>query len=544
MIVVDEAHCISQWGHDFRPEYRRIKNLVNWALSKINIPVLAVTATATLRVQNDIEEQLGGKLTVIRGNLMRRNFRLFVIKTHSEDEKMIWLKQHLAKMPGTGIIYAGTRVQTEIYAQWLSRNGIPSVDYNGRLDSENRKEIEKGLKENRWKCVVSTNALGMGIDKPDVRFIIHLQMPASPIHYYQEIGRAGRDGKAAYLILFFNERKGDDGIYEDCRLPMSFIEGARPSESKYRKFINAVKQELLGEKGIALATNLRRNAIRTIKEDLKDMGIINEVQIGKSKKYEYRMNAPELDMSKFETLNEAKKKDLQKMVDYVNTTMPRMKYLCQYLGDEANVDFTNTCDNSGLPKLTVNLTETDKDEIREFKESLFPILEAKKNLMEGIAASYYGSTNVGAAIHRCKYENGGDFPDFLIRLTLKAYYNEFKSKNRFDLILFVPPTESGNLVKNFAYRIGSALNTPVSDMLKKTRVTTPQKVFENTFGKIENVKDAFCLIGDVSGKSILLIDDIYDSGATIKTIGALLIKNGAKEVAPIVIAKTVGGDKL
>lgn len=224
--------------------------------------------------------------------------------------------------------------------------------------------------------------------------------------------------------------------------------------------------------------------------------------------------------------------------------MPRMKYLCQYLGDEANVDFTNTCDNSGLPKLTVNLTETDKDEIREFKESLFPILEAKKNLMEGIAASYYGSTNVGAAIHRCKYENGGDFPDFLIRLTLKAYYNEFKSKNRFDLILFVPPTESGNLVKNFAYRIGSALNTPVSDMLKKTRVTTPQKVFENTFGKIENVKDAFCLIGDVSGKSILLIDDIYDSGATIKTIGALLIKNGAKEVAPIVIAKTVGGDKL
>lgn len=543
MIVVDEAHCVSQWGHDFRPDYRRIRNIVNSYLPT-NMPVLAVTATATQRVQQDIKDQLGGRLTVVRGSLIRSNFRLFVIKTSSEDEKMVWLKQHLAKMPGTGILYAGTRVQTELYARWLAHNNIPAVEYNAKLDTASRKEIEKGLKENRWKCIVSTNALGMGIDKQDIRFIIHLQMPASPIHYYQEIGRAGRDGKKAYLILFFNERKGEDGVFEDCRLPMAFIEGSRPSEAQYRKFIHAVRQEPLGEKGIALATNLKLNTIRSIKEDLKDIGIIKEVATGRTKTFEYQMNAPELDMSTIEALKAAKREDLQKMVDYVYTTTTRMKYLCQYLGDDLDTDFSKTCDNSGLPKQEVHASEADIKEIEEFKEGFYPILETKKNILTGVAASYYGSTNVGAAIHRCKYGKGGDFPDFLVRLTLKAYYHQFKSKNRFDLILFVPPTESGNLVKNFAYKIGGALDTPVSEILTKSRETKPQKVFENTYGKNENVKEAFSITGDVSGKSILLIDDIYDSGATIKAIGSLLMKRGAKEVAPLVIAKTVGGDKI
>lgn len=543
MIVVDEAHCISQWGHDFRPDYRRIRNIVN-AYLPTDMPVLAVTATATPRVQQDIEEQLGGRLTVVRGELMRKNFRLFVIRTTSEEEKMVWLKQHLADMPGTGIVYAGTRTQTELYARWLTHNDISAVEYNASLDTDSRKEIEKGLKENRWKCVVSTNALGMGIDKPDIRFIIHLQMPASPIHYYQEIGRAGRDGQTAYLILFFNERKNKDGIYEDLRLPISFIEGARPSETKYRQVIDAVRNEPLGEKGIALATNLRLNVIRTIKEDLKDMGIIREIALGRTKTFEYCMDAPTFDMSTFEALNKAKRKDLQKMIDYVFTTMPRMKYLCQYLGDETNADFSMTCDNSGLQKKEISMTEDGLNEARAFKDNMFPILKAQRNIAEGIAASYYGATNVGAAIHHCKYENGGDFPDFLVRLTLKAYYHQFKDKSKFDIILFVPPTESGNLVRNFARKIGNAISTPVSEMLIKTRKTDPQKIFENTYGKKENVKDAFTIIGSVEGKSILLIDDIYDSGATIKAIATLLMKNGAKEVAPLVIAKTVGGDRI
>ncbi|MCD4694606.1 MAG: RecQ family ATP-dependent DNA helicase, partial [Bacteroidales bacterium] len=164
MIVIDEAHTISVWGHDFRPAFRRIINLVQ--LLPKELPVLATTATATKRVQADIEQQISGNLTTIRGNLLRENFNLFVIETKSEDEKLLWLAENINKLPGTGLLYTGTRINTEIYARWFDFVGINSTDYNAGLDGDTRKEIEKGLMNNKWKCVVSTNALGMGIDKP------------------------------------------------------------------------------------------------------------------------------------------------------------------------------------------------------------------------------------------------------------------------------------------------------------------------------------------------------------------------------------------
>jgi ATP-dependent DNA helicase RecQ len=207
MVVVDEAHCISVWGHDFRPAFKRIVNLVK--LLPKGLPVLATTATATKRVEQDIETQIGGGITVIRGNLMRDNFKLFVVKVNSEDEKLIWLGKNIEKMPDSGILYTGTRVDTEIYSKWFNHLNISSTAYNAGLDTDSRIAIENGLMQNKWKCIISTNALGMGIDKPDIRFIIHTQIPQSPIHYYQEIGRAGRDGKTCYIILF-------DDICDSC----------------------------------------------------------------------------------------------------------------------------------------------------------------------------------------------------------------------------------------------------------------------------------------------------------------------------------------
>ncbi|MDR2081812.1 MAG: RecQ family ATP-dependent DNA helicase [Campylobacteraceae bacterium] len=193
MVVVDEAHCISVWGHDFRPAFKRIINLVK--LLPKGLPVLATTATATKLVEQDITNQIGNGISVIRGNLMRDNFKLFVVKVNSEDEKMIWLGENMERLPDSGILYTGTRVDTEIYSKWFNYLNISSTAYNAGLDADSRIAIESGLMQNKWKCIISTNALGMGIDKPDIRFIIHTQIPQSPIHYYQEIGRAGRDGK-------------------------------------------------------------------------------------------------------------------------------------------------------------------------------------------------------------------------------------------------------------------------------------------------------------------------------------------------------------
>lgn len=603
MVVIDEAHTISTWGHDFRPSFRRIIDLVQ--LLPKHLPILATTATATKRVQQDIEQQIGGQLTTIRGNLVRPNFELQVIKVQSEDEKMIWLAQNIDSFDGTGLIYTGTRVDTEIYAKWLQFLGVSAIDYNAGFDAETRKSIENGLMKNQWKCVVSTNALGMGIDKPDIRFIIHTQMPASPIHYYQEIGRAGRDGKPTRILLFFNENKdNENGIAADAILPLSFIESARPTINKYQKVITLLQDEPLSEKEVMKKANLKQTQTRVIKADLIDQGIIKEVLYGRTKKYEYQFNAPALNTARFEELREAKLKDLHAMEQYIYTGMPRMKYLCTFLDSDEQDEYSN-CDNTNLKKLQFVQSIVLSAKLDEFRETYFPILELASwtirkdgfrvcipypnkillektvidengvvkerfvneyqnsikvsdytkeeveiikehltkasRLVNGCAASYYGVSNIGAAMHRSKYENGGDFPDFLLKKTLSAFGKKFGGIH-FDLVMYIPPTKSGELVKNFATKFARVINVPISHGLIKVRITQEQKMFQNSFSKQENVTGAFDVDKDiVTRKTIVLLDDIYDSGATLKEVGRLLTQKGAKFVVPIVIAKTVGG---
>jgi ATP-dependent DNA helicase RecQ len=543
MIVVDEAHTISVWGHDFRPAFRRIINLVN--LLPENLPVLATTATATKRVQHDIEQQIGGKIKTIRGNLTRNNFKVFVIETKSEDEKMLWLAENLNNMPGSGLIYTGTRINTDIYSRWFEHIGISSVNYNAGLDGTTRKEIEKGLMDDKWKCIVSTNALGMGIDKKDIRFIIHTQIPASPIHYYQEIGRAGRDGKTTYIILFYNSNENEEGIAEDYKLPLAFIEGGKPSVSKYHKVIEAVKYAQLTEAEIMKETNLTKNQIRVIKADLIDQGIIKEVMYGRRKTYEYQFNAPELNTKRFDELRKLKMNDLDSMVEYVNTKEPRMKYLCSFLDDDSSEEYSN-CDNTKYKKRTVDPKKETQEKLKEFKENFFPVLKvetSRTNMINGVASGYYGFSNIGSAIHRCKYEKGGDFPDFLLISVLRAFRRNLNDY-QFDLLLYVPSTVSGNLVKNLAEKISATLKIPISHDLVKIKKTEPQKIFQNHVLKRNNVANAFDYNNpvEIKGKNILLFDDVFDSGSTIKEIGKMLSKYGANVIAPLVIAKTVGGD--
>lgn len=603
MVVVDEAHTISTWGHDFRPSFRRIINLVQ--LLPQSLPVLATTATATKKVQYDIEQQIGGRLTTIRGNLIRPNFQLQVVKVQSEDEKMIWLAENLNSINGTGLIYTGTRIDTEVYANWLRFVGINATDYNAGFDADTRKSIEQGLMQNKWKCIVSTNALGMGIDKSDIRFVIHTQMPASPIHYYQEIGRAGRDGKPTRIILFYNEKKenGND-VATDSLLPLSFVEGSRPTTNKYQKVISLLQEEPLSEREVLKKANLKTNQLRVIKADLIDQGIIKEVLYGKIKKYEYQYNAPALNTDSFEALREAKLKDLHAMEEYIYTDMPRMKYLCSFLDSDETVEYSN-CDNTNLERITVSVTPEWMTKLEDFRETYFPSLELSswtirkggfrlryiapdkvqvektvKNdmgevierpiieysnninlleynqeereiieehlgkasrLVDGYAASYYGVSNVGAAIHRSKYENGGDFPDFLLKKTLSVFGKKFRGIH-FDLVLYLPPTNSGDLVKNFATKFARVIGVPISHELIKVRITQEQKMFQNSYSKQENVCGAFDIDEDiVKDKYIVLLDDIYDSGSTLKEVGKLLTQKGAKCIVPIVIAKTVGG---
>lgn len=611
MVVIDEAHTISTWGHDFRPAFRRIIDLVK--LLPESCPVLATTATATLHVQKDIEQQIGGRLSTIRGSLARQNFNLYVVRVSSENEKMLWLADNINNMNGTGIIYVGTRANTELYSKWLQNVGIKAIEYNASFDADTRMKIEKGLMDNKWKCVVSTNALGMGIDKPDIRFVIHTQMPASPIHYYQEIGRAGRDGKPTTIILFYNEHidKVSD-VEVDMKLPISFIEGSRPSEQKYLKVIEILQHEPLTEKELTLKSNLKQTQFRVIKSDLINQKIMREVEDGKRKILELTPSnsSCKFDYSLFNEIRKSKYEDLNAMREYVMTKLPRMKYLCRFLDSVEDVPNDN-CDNTNLPVIKVKENPTTQKKLQEFMENFFPelnlsenisrrpvidgkktslslryirpnlievkvrkdststlidrrcdisqfssllekdeytilkemqddFLEKKSHITDGVASSYYGESLVGEAIHHCKYQDGGDFPDFLLRRTLKAFRKAF-SGVKFDMVMYVPPTKSGNLVKNFAEKFAKEIEVTISDGIIKKRETEEQKICQNRHLKQSNVKDAFEVNACVKGKTILLVDDVYDSGATLKEIGQTLTKKGANYICPIVIAKTIGG---
>lgn len=200
LFAIDESHCISQWGYDFRPSYLNIAHLREL---KPKIPFLALTATATPEVVKDIQKQLKFKEeNVLQKSFERKNIAYVVVK---EEDKLNRLLKVLNKIKGTSVVYVGTRKRTKEIAQFLYRNGISADYYHAGLTNEQRNIKQSNWIENRTRVIVSTNAFGMGIDKPDVRSVVHLDLPASLEAYFQEAGRAGRDEQKAYAILLVEE---------------------------------------------------------------------------------------------------------------------------------------------------------------------------------------------------------------------------------------------------------------------------------------------------------------------------------------------------
>ncbi|TPW75731.1 RecQ family ATP-dependent DNA helicase [Schumannella soli] len=201
LLVIDEAHCISDWGHDFRPDYRRLRDLV--AELPASIPALATTATANSRVVTDVVEQLGGAddVLTIRGPLARRSLRLGVLELPDQATRLGWLLEHLGDLPGSGIIYTLTVSAAEDTARLLRQAGHEVLAYTGQTETAERQQAEAALKDNQVKALVATSALGMGFDKPDLGFVLHLGAPSSPVAYYQQVGRAGRATDSADVLL-------------------------------------------------------------------------------------------------------------------------------------------------------------------------------------------------------------------------------------------------------------------------------------------------------------------------------------------------------
>ena len=235
LLVVDEAHCISDWGHDFRPDYRRIVRVVRGLPS--NAPVLATTATANNRVVADVKAQLGEDIAVERGPLARKSLRLQNIHMPSPAARLAWLAQTVPRLPGSGIIYTLTVRDADVVAEWLRSRGLAVEAYHADIKEPGRREaLERKLLNGEVKALVATVALGMGFDKPDLGFVIHFQRPGSVVHYYQQVGRAGRALDEAYGVLLCGE--------EDDQIADYFIRQAFPPRRHVAKILGALEQSV------------------------------------------------------------------------------------------------------------------------------------------------------------------------------------------------------------------------------------------------------------------------------------------------------------
>ena len=305
MVVVDEAHCISDWGHDFRPDYRRIRDLLVGLGA--GVPVLATTATANDRVVEDVRSQLGDGTGVLRGGLDRESLRLNVVRLRDTTKRPAWLASHLRELPGSGIIYCLTVAAAEDLAEALTAAGYEVAAYTGRTDAAERERLEAALLGNEVKALVATSALGMGFDKPDLGFVVHMGAPGSPISYYQQIGRAGRGTDRAEVVLLPGAEDRDIWEY--------FASLSFPAEDVVRSLL--AELETYGDQPastarLETAVDLSRSRLDQVLKVLDVDGAVRRVRGGW-----VATGAPwEYDAARYGGLAEARKAEQNAMIAY------------------------------------------------------------------------------------------------------------------------------------------------------------------------------------------------------------------------------------
>ncbi|MGH3456616.1 RecQ family ATP-dependent DNA helicase [Aeromicrobium sp.] len=324
LLVIDEAHCISDWGHDFRPDYRRLADLI--ASMPDGVPVLATTATANARVVTDVAEQLGtgessNEVLTLRGSLARSSLRLGSLTLPTSRERLGWLLSHLSDLPGSGIIYTLTVSGAEDTARFLAEAGHRVRSYTGRTDPDERIQLEEALKNDDLKALVATSALGMGFDKPNLGFVVHLGAPSSPVAYYQQVGRAGRATDNADVLLMPG--------HEDADIWHYFATASMPSPSKASAVLNALGDEPLSTPALEARVDIRRTPLELLLKVLDVDGSVRRVQggwVSTGQPWTY-------DEERYERIAESRRAEQQSMLAYERGETCRMELLQRELDD-------------------------------------------------------------------------------------------------------------------------------------------------------------------------------------------------------------------
>ena len=545
LFVVDEAHCISDWGHDFRPDYRRIVRILQ-ALPQ-NIPVLTTTATANNRVVDDIKTQLGENLRISRGDLTRKSLRLQNIYLPSQAARLAWLAQHLPQLPGSGIIYALTVRDAQRVADWLKTQDINAKAYYGDVDPEIRIGLEDELLNNKIKVLVATTALGMGFDKPDLGFVIHYQRPGSVVHYYQQVGRAGRAVETAYGILL----NGD----EDDEITNYFINTAFPPQRHTEEVLAVINS---AENGISVnqieqQINLSQGQINKVLK-LLSLEFPTPVTKRDTNWYANPVNY-QIDHQKIAEITQIRRNEQQRMADYMQSQKCLMAFLAAELDDPNPQECGKCAVCLGKPLLPENFSDQLVNQAILYLRRSNQIIEPRKkwikesltnygfsgNIKENLRAeegrilSLWGDAGWGELVKKGKYRDN-HFDDALVQATFEMI-QRWKPQAFPTWVTCVPSLNRPELVPDFAKRLAEKLGLPFKPVVRKIRPTLLQKQMNNSYQQAHNLDGSFAIdYWEGMSGNVFLIDDIVDSRWTFTVIAALLRNARSGLVYPVALA--------
>ena len=554
LLVVDEAHCISDWGHDFRPDYRRLVNVLQRMPE--NMPILGTTATANNRVVQDVRAQLGD-IGIQRGSLMRDTLALQNMRLPSQAARLAWLTEHIDALPGTGIIYTLTRRDAEQVANWLCSQGVAALAYFSGVTSDEfensdtyRQHLEDQLLRNQIKVLVATTALGMGYDKPDLGFVVHYQAPGSIVAYYQQVGRAGR--AIAYAVGILMSGYEDDAIHE------YFRQSAFPSESWVETILNVLE----GSDGLTIrqlegAVNLKYGQLE---QALKFLSVENPAPVIKDGSLWQRTPVPyHMDHKRLRHLTGQRIIEWQEMQRYLEEDGCLMRFLAMALDDE-NPQPCGRCSSClGRPVVEPFFSHTKAVSAARFLRQSEIELKCKRRVPAGAFIEYdlggnlaqelraetgrilsrWGDAGWGQIVADDKHR--GHFRDGLVTAVVEMVQDRWQPAPPPAWVTCVPSRTHRTLVPDFAQRLATALRLPFRPIVTKTGDNEPQKTQQNSFHQCRNLDGVFRIDASVPQGAVLLLDDIVDSGWTMTVIAALLRQAGSGPVWPVALATASAG---
>ena len=537
LLVIDEAHCISDWGHDFRPDYRRVKDMLD-ALAP-GVAVLGTTATANDRVVGDVLEQLapvgGEALRSYRGPLARTSLRLEVRDLPRPAERLAWMVQHLPTLDGSGIVYTLTKRDAEQVAAFLTANDIPSLAYSGEHETEARIETEERLLRNEIKAVVATSALGMGYDKADLTFVVHYQAPGSVVSYYQQVGRAGRGVEHADIVLL---RGGEDRRIQDF-----FIEQAFPARERVDLVLGEL--EAAGEQGrstreLMAVVNLGMGRIEAM---LKILDVEGAVQRDGSRWRFVPGSDWSYDAERYAQVTALRRAEQDAMAAFGADGRCLMRVLQEEL-DDPDAHDCGRCSVCTEPRFGGPLNPALVEQAGRHLRSRPIELEVKK--MAPDAAGTMRKIPVDALVEPgfslARFGDGGWWPAIERGLSSGSFDDEVVvgladvvRAADVSWVTTVPSTHLGEVIARLGERLGAELKIPYLELVARTEPRPPQREMANAVQQAANVRGAFTITATPPPGTGVLLDDRRSSGWTLAMVGGQLRRAGAGRVVPLVL---------